>query len=110
MLEQNAFEYTASERDNAYEYDFICRTPRTQLLIECKNHRRPQSTRSFTGMVKQDLSQARKHMKVRNVPAALVIYNYDLTGYEKLVDKLALEYSVSLIGFGSAKETFEGFK
>jgi hypothetical protein len=102
--------YEAFVTDDTYEYDFICDTPRAELLIECKYHRRPQNNRSFIGMVKQDLGQTKKHMNARNIPAALVIYNYDLIGYEKLVDKYALEYGVSLIGFGSAKETFEGYK
>jgi hypothetical protein len=110
LLQKNKFEYLAFERDDAYEYDFICTTPKTQLLIECKYHRRPQNNRSFIGMVKQDLSQTSKHMKTRNIPAAVIIYNYDLTGYEKLVDKYSFEYGVSLIGFGSVKEAFEGFK
>jgi hypothetical protein len=109
MLKKMNITFNSSVKDNKFEYDFICQTKKGKVLVECKVHRFPESERSVKGSIEQDLQQGYKHMQELKIQMAVVIYNYDLTKYEDLVEKGTEKYGIDLIDFGEASAYFRSF-
>jgi hypothetical protein len=115
LLRKNNVKYEASVHDE-YEYDFVCRTPDGEVLIECKMHRRPSNERSFRGTLEKDLKQATDHFttlkkKNPNLTRGYVLYNHDLEGYSATIDELSDKYgNVNLMNFLSLNDLIQEIK
>lgn len=107
MLKKRKVNFEFSVKDDKFEYDFICDTKKGKILVECKNHRFPESERSVEGSIEKDLQQASKHRDAIKLQSSLVIYNYDLGEYKDIVKKETKKYGVDLIGFSEAPNYFD---
>lgn len=115
LLKKNNVKYDASIREE-YEYDFVCRAPVGDFLIECKMHRRPSNDRSFHGTLEEDLKQTSEHFKTlkktnQNLKEGHLLYNYDLEDHRAEIEKLSSKYgNINLIDYHDFDELVQRMK
>ena len=102
ILHANEVEFESNFSDNYFEYDFICKIPQNNILLECKIHRQKHDERQLRIWVEDDLRQLSDHFnKIKDskeIKYCFVVSNIDVNKNMNLINEIRKNYPEQ-IGF-----------
>ena len=97
LLRANEIEFENNYSDGQFEYDFICKVPSNNILLECKVHRQKHDERQLKIWVEDDLKQLVDHCnKIKdsqNIVHCIVVTNIDVNKNMDLIKDVKKNFS-----------------
>ena len=100
LLFENTIEFDTIQ-DEQFEYDFVCKIPNNNLLIECRLHKSQSDEKTIEELVKKDLKQLLQHYsKIKDshqIKYPIVVTNVDVNKHMDVIKKIKSEFPQELI-------------
>lgn len=100
QLRNNEIEFDTTQ-DEEYEYDFVCKVPSNNMLIECRLHKSKDDDKTIQDWMRQDLSQLSRHYnKIKEsheIKHPIFLTNLDVNKNRPLIEKIKSEYAQEII-------------
>jgi len=96
LLYVNDIEFENNYSDGQFEYDFICKVPSHNMLLECKIHRQKHDERQLKIWIEEDLKQLQDHYnKIKdsqNIVHCVVVTNIDVNKNMNLINDVRTKF------------------
>ena len=103
-LYANEIEFETNVSDGEFEYDFVCKIPSHNMLLECKVHRQKHDERQLKLWIESDLKQLSDHYnKIKDsqdIKHCFIVSNIDVSKNINLINKIRKKYPEQ-IGFAN---------
>ena len=104
LLQTNEIEFETNTSDDYFEYDFICKIPSHNMLLECKMHRQKHDERQLRLWIEDDLKQLNTHFEQikskQDIRHCFVVSNIDVNKNMNLISEVKKNYPEQ-IGFAN---------
>lgn len=104
LLQTNEIEFETNVSDGEFEYDFICKIPSHNMLLECKMHRQKHDERQLRLWIEDDLKQLNTHFEQikskQDIRHCFVVSNIDVNKNMDLINEVRKNYPEQ-IGFAN---------
>lgn len=116
FLSTNEVDFETNSSDGQFEYDFICKIPSHNMLLECKMHRQKHDERQLRIWVEEDFKQAHEHYNqikdTHKIEMCWIISNIDTTKNMNLINEIRKKYpeQIGYANIGSLPQIIQQVK